>query len=91
VIRKATPQAPPTLFGQSQKENSPKLGVTISPPSALVGSCSASELRSLRLLHLDDESPPALCVRSEWREIPPRPLRYPCPLDRGEAYSSPGP
>jgi hypothetical protein len=26
VLRKATPQAPPTLFGQFQKERSPKFG-----------------------------------------------------------------
>jgi hypothetical protein len=32
------------------KENSTKLGVAISPASALVGSCSASEGRSLRFL-----------------------------------------
>jgi hypothetical protein len=38
------------------KVNSPKLGVAISPASALVGSCSASELRTLRLLHLDDQT-----------------------------------
>src|SRR5215208_2176989 len=38
------------------KGNSTKLGVAISPASAVGGSCSASELRTLRLLHLDDES-----------------------------------
>src|SRR5215208_3806158 len=61
----------------------PKPFSAISPASAVVGSCSASELRSLRLLHLDDERPPALCVRSEGREIPPRPAPLPLPLGPG--------
>ena len=31
VVHKATPQALPTLFGQSRKSNSRKFGVAISP------------------------------------------------------------
>src|SRR5215217_9672265 len=85
----ATMQAPPTLFIQSQKVNSPKLGVAISPASALVGSCSASELRTLRLLHLDATRPPALCLRSECEKSRFAPLRYPCPLDRGKPTLAP--
>src|SRR5215217_6812366 len=74
----------------SWKGNSPKLGVAISPASALVGSSSASELRSLPLLHLDatrDRPPCALQVRGE--KSRGAPVRYPCPLDRRKPNLAP--
>src|SRR5215216_4451215 len=77
------------LFTGVRGRGSPKLGVAISPASALVGSCSASELRTLRLLHLDATRPPALCLRSECEKSRFAPLRYPCPLDRGKPTLAP--